>query len=600
MSSRAAKNGPNYFNQSDSEDAVDWTTGPRNVPVTPAFGREKQEYQAKASSEKAKQDYFGLCPSLKGNVISATFTIPHILYRKGKQVERDTGHGFWQSGHFDCLSHLTNSRVTSQHIVVAWPGEIIQSGANSPPSSATPTPTSIAPDGHAQNNDDPNPDRVVFVSTEEQEQLETDLRQGREHIIPVWLCAATGRKENGIELQNQSRWRRYAEHDLYPLFHYKQREPTGGGDERARWNDYHFVSEAFANKICAVYKPGDTILVHDFYLMLLPGMLRQRLPSARIAFLLQTPFPTSEFVRCLPHRRELLEGVLGADLVAFQAPLYAEHFANSCARILQARGSGPEQVLYRGQRTQLAHIPTGFDIQQITQRAFHPDVDKLCEEVRDSFSGKRIILGHDPVSSLSGLDKKLLAYDRFLRDHPEWRGRVVLVQLTSPAALADAGAEEADFAARISLLVGDVNARHGSLGHTPVQLSPLPPRRDEYLALLRRSDVALVTSVRQGISTTALEYAACQRDDACGTLVLSELSGTAAGALGAAVVINPWDVATVADAIYDALTATREDRAARHEALRGQVQDMSVESWAAKLFGMLDRIPKKDDNHEAV
>ncbi|TQV91264.1 trehalose-phosphatase [Cordyceps javanica] len=586
---------PNLPQKRVSEQLASWRSEARNIPVTPAFGHERKNLHAKLDSETISQDYFGTNPSAQGNVISATFTTPHIVYKKGK-LEWDTDHRFWRSAHLDCLSHLTVSQGPWQHTVVAWTGEINRSEDTSPQPSVAPSSTSIAPDGHAQDKDDSNLDKVVFISTDEQKRLEDDLYQSRERIVPVWLCADAERKAGGIELKSQSRWREYAEHDLYPLFHYKQREPTGGGDERLRWDDFHRANTAFADRICATYKPGDLVVVHDYYLMLVPQMVRRRLPGARIAFILQTPFPTSEFVRCLHRRQELLNGVLGADVVAFQGPLYAEHFANSCARILQTQG-GPEQIVHHGRRTRLAHIPTGVNLEHISRSAFSPAVDKTCREVEASFAGKKIILGHDPMNSLSGLDKKLQAYERFLRDHPEWRDRVVLVQLTSPAMLEAGGTEEAGFASRVNVLVGAINARYGSLGHTPVHLSPLPPRRDVYLALLRQSDMALVTSVRQGISTTALEYAVCQRD-ARGTLVLSEFSGTA-GALGEAVVINPWDVSAVAEEICKALTATREDRAARHAALIGQVQEMSVERWAGKLFGILQGISPAGGLHES-
>ncbi|KGQ03393.1 Trehalose-phosphatase [Beauveria bassiana D1-5] len=591
MSAKTATMRPNLPPKRDSEQLALWRRDKQSIPVTPAFGSEKKKMQAKIDSTTVGQDYFDSNPSPKGNVISATFTIPHISYKNGK-LGSDNDHRFWRSGHLDCLSHLTLNEVPLRHTVVAWTGEINQSDDKGSFTFTAPSSTSIAPDGHAQDTDESNPDKVVFVSNEEQQRLETDLYKSRERIVPVWLCAATGRKENGIELQNQSRWREYAEHDLFPLFHYKQREPKGGGDERLRWSDYHLVNAAFADKICDTYKPDDTILVHDYYLMLVPQMIRQRLPNARIAFILQTPFPTSEFIRCLHRRQELLEGVLGADIVVFQAHLYAEHFANSCARILKTQG-GPEHIVHKGRCTQLAHIPTGIDIQHITQRAFNTNVDKLCKEVENTFSGKKIILGHDPMNSLSGLDKKLQAYERFLQDHPEWQEKVVLVQLTSPAAMLEAGGkEEADFVSRVNLLVGAINSRYGSLGHTPVQLSPLPPQQDEYFALLRQSDMALITSVREGISTTALEYAMCQRDRR-GTLVLSEFSGTA-GALSKAVVINPWDVSAVAGEIYKALTATLEEKAKSHAALFEQVQDVSVERWSRKLFGLLERASRNN------
>ncbi|OAA34071.1 trehalose-phosphatase [Beauveria brongniartii RCEF 3172] len=595
MSARTAIVKPNLPTRHDSEQIARWRSDARDVPVTPAFRHKNRSPHGGPDSETAGQDYFALKPSLHGNVISATFTVPHILYEKGK-LEWETGHRFWRSGHVDCLSHLSLVEAPLRHTVVAWTGEISQTEYNSQHPSTTPLSTTIDPAWHAQESDDSNIGKVLFISTKEQERLEADLYESRERIIPVWLSADTECNDNGIELKNQSRWREYAEHDLYPLFHYKQREATGGGDERLRWNDYHQVNAAFANKICKSYTPGDSILVHDYYLMLVPQMVRERLPNARIAFILQTPFPTSEFVRCLHRRQELLEGVLGADVVVFQDHLYAEHFANSCARILQTEGR-PNQLIHNGRCIQLADIPTGINIQHISQLAFNPAVDKVCQDVKHTFSGKKTILGHDPMNSLSGLDKKLLAYERFLHDHPEWQEKTVLLQLTSPAMLEVGGTEEAEFASRVNLLVATINSRYGSLRHTPVQLSPLPPQQDAYFALLRQSDVALITSVREGISTTALEYSICQRDRR-GTLILSEFSGTA-GALSNAVVINPWDVSAVAHEIYRALTVTEEEKTMSHDALFRQVQEMSVERWARRLFGMLERFPMKDGSHEA-
>ncbi|KAJ6780085.1 hypothetical protein PWT90_01014 [Aphanocladium album] len=582
---------PSLPQKRESEQLARWRSDARDIPVTPAFGHERKNFDAGFDSDAVGKDYFGFQKPLSGNVISATFTIPHILYRKGK-LEWETGHRFWRSMHVDCLSHLSLNEASLNHTLVAWTGEISQCEDTSTPPVTAPSSTSIAPDGHAKENDQSNIDKVVLISAEEQKGLETELYESRERIIPVWLYSDSGDQQDGIELRNQSKWREYAEHDLYPLFHYKQREPTGGGDERLRWNDYHKANAAFADRICETYKSGDVILVHDYYLMLVPRMVRQRLPDARIAFIFQTPFPTSEFVRCLHRRQDLLEGVLGADVAVFQAHIYAEHFANSCARILQTQNRS-DQILHGGKRTQLTHIPTGINIQNVLQRAFNPAVDKACRRVQDTFAGKKIILGHDPMNSLSGLDKKLRAYERFLQDHPEWREKAVLVQMTSPAMLEAGGHEEAEFASRVNTLVGSINSRHGSLSHTPVQLSPLPPQQDEYFALLRQSDVALITSVREGISTTALEYAICQRDRR-GTLILSEFSGTA-GALSRAVVINPWDVSAVAEEIYRALTAGEDEKAARHAALLRQVQDMGVERWARKLFGALDHIPGKEE-----
>ncbi|KAJ3493234.1 hypothetical protein NLG97_g4868 [Lecanicillium saksenae] len=437
---------PRLPEKRDSEQLARWRSDARNIPVTPSFGHERKNFHAGFDSDAADQDYFGLKPPLRGNVISATFTIPHILYKKGR-LEWETGHHFWRSIHVDCLSHLSLNQPSLNHTVVAWAGEIGHCESKAASKSAASSSTSIAPDGHSQDIDDSNIDKVVFISTQEQERLERELYSNRERIIPVWLHSDSERVKDGFELKNQSKWREYAEHDIYPLFHYKQREPTGGGDERLRWDDYHHANSAFADRICAAYKPGDIVLVHDYYLMLVPRMVRQRLPDARIAFIFQTPFPTSEFVRCLHRRQDLLEGVLGADVAVFQAHIYGEHFGNSCARILKTQ-TRSDQILHGGRFTQLAHIPTGINIQNVLLRAFTPAVDEACRQVQETFADKKIILGHDPMNSLSGLDKKLQAFERFLHDHPEWREKVVLVQMTSPAMLEAGGNEEAEFASR--------------------------------------------------------------------------------------------------------------------------------------------------------
>lgn len=501
-------------------------------------------------------------------------------------------HGFYPSAHLDCLAHLSSDNTPWKHKVIAWTGEI-SSSATSESSTPKDSSPAIPSNEKVQERKESPCEEDLILSTEDQKSLEKELCECSEStIIPVWLYHDDQVCDDGITLKNQSTWRKYAENDLFPLFHYKQREPVGGGQEDVRWSDYYTANLAFADKICETYTPGDVVLVHDYYLMLVPQMVRQRLPHAKIVFILQTPFPTSEFIRCLCHRKDILEGVLGADLVVFQAEIYSQHFVNSCARILKSTTS-EDHVDADGRRVQLMHLPTGVDISKILNRAFTPSVDRQCEALARSNAGKKILLGHDPMHSLSGLDKKLQAYEKFLHDHPEWRDKVVLLQITSEAMLAVDGTDESDFAADVSVLVSSINATYGSLSHTPIQISPPPQTRDEYFALLRHSDAALVTSVREGISATAFEYAVCQRERH-GTLVVSEFSGTAA-AMGEAVLINPWDTAAVAREIYAALTASSEERRRRHAALYGQVLGMGVEIWAKKLMDKTEAVTNHED-----
>ncbi|KAF1738500.1 Trehalose-phosphatase [Beauveria bassiana] len=555
MTTKTASTRPSMLRSNDSVQLAQEKQDIGKIPVTPAFGLENKGAHANVCRVT---DYFGAARTQHGSVISATFTVPHVLHNKGKYE--------W-------------------HTTIAWTGEISQSENDAEGVSIAPSSTTIAPDGHSRRNEDAHSDKVVFISSDAQKRLEMKLYQRNDRIIPVWLYEEAERREDGIELRDQSKWREYAEHDLYPLFHYKQRDPSDGGVERQRWEAYYKVNAAFADKICKNYKPGDVVLVHDYYLMLLPKMIRQQLPDVRIAFILQTPFPTSELIRCLDRRQELLEGILGADVVVFQAHIYAEHFANSCARSLKVVATG-EKVCQDGRHVQLADIPTGINIQYILERAFSPTVEKRCQELSKAFAGKKIILGRDPMNSLSGLDKKLHAFERFLHDWPEWREKAVLLQMTNSATLAVGGKEEAEFSADINVFVSSINSRYGSLSHIPVHLVPLSPTQDEYFALLRQSDLALVTSVREGISTTALEYTICQRERH-GKLILSEFSGTAS-AIDKAVVVNPWDTSAVAHEIQAALTVSGKQRELYHSALFRQIQEMSVERWASKLFDRIE------------
>ena len=491
--------------------------------------------------------------------------------------------------HLDCLAYLSGAKEQSTHTTIAWTGEVLSCNNESHYISTAASSTSMAPDPHYPKYESEHLDVSddVFISNKDSQSLENKLYKDGGRTVPVWLFRDEQCTDDGIMLKDQSVWRKYAEHDLFPLFHYKQREPTGGGEEDIRWKDYYTVNLAFADKICETYRNGDTVLVHDYYLMLVPGMVRQRLPNVKIAFLLQTPFPSSEFIRCLHRRKEILEGILGADLVVFQADIYSQHFANSCARILNLPANY-EQVEANGRRVQLMHLPTGVDIPKILKRAFTPSVDQECEELAQSFSGKKVILGHDPMHSLSGLDKKLQAYEKFLHDNPDWREKVVLVQVTSPGMLEVDGTDESDFSANVSVLVSSINTKYGSLNHTPIQLSPQPQNQDEYFALLRHSDMALITSVREGISTTALEYAICQREKH-GMLILSEFSGAAA-ALDEAILINPWNTSAVAREIYNALTASCEKRRSSNDAVFNEVQGLGVDIWAKKLLGKMNEV----------
>jgi trehalose 6-phosphate synthase/phosphatase len=500
-----------------------------------------------------------------------------------------------QSALFDAFSYLSSDDAPWNHTAVAWTGEIDQPSELSPPHTPPSTTVHLASRNVLSKpipvDTDPKaaaaPDADgLWIPNEDMQRLENQLSHNKNiKTVPVWLADDAEGHEDGILLQDQARWRRYAEHDLYTLFHYKQQEPTDGRAERVQWADYYRMNQKFANKILEVYKPGDVVMVHDYNLMLLPSMLRQRAPHMYIAFYLHSPFPSSEFLRCLSRRKEVLEGVLGANLVGFQSYSYSRHFASCCTRILGFPSDSSGVDAY-GSRVEVGVFPIGIDATKVAKLAWTGSVNEKFEALKTMYAGKKLIVGRDRLDSVRGVAQKLMAFERFLEMYPEWRDKVVLIQVTSPTNIEEEKEDpENKISSRVNELVMKINGAYGSLGFSPVLHYPQYISQDEYFALLRAADIGLITSVRDGMNTTSLEYVICQRQSA-GPLILSEFSGTA-GSLKDAIHINPWDLSGVAAQINNALTMSDEKRQAMEQSLLSHVTSKNVQFWIA---GFLRRL----------
>ncbi|CAJ2509156.1 Uu.00g141820.m01.CDS01 [Anthostomella pinea] len=532
--------------------------------------------------------------ALTGNIISATWTTPRAFkYRKNGQWDLGSRHG--QSALSDSFAYLSSDQAPWNNTVVAWTGEIDSPfDGSSPPDTPPDNTTAIPGLSHLSapvplsGEMPPTPPDVdgLWISREHQKQLEHQLSHDKRiKTVPVWLADEDEMSDEGITLNDQGRWRRYAEHELYPLLHYKQHEPTDGRSERIEWANFYRANLAFANKILEIYKPGDVVVIHDYYLMLLPGMLRQKLPNMYISFFLHCPFPSSEFLRCLPRRKEVLEGLLGSNMVGFQSYSYSRHFASCCTRILDFPSDSIGVEAY-GTRVELGVFPIGIDAPRIEKMAWDKDVTEKYEALKKLYKGKQIIVGRDRLDSVRGVAQKLMAFERFLELYPEWREKVVLIQVTSPTSIEEEREDkENKIAGRVNELVMKINGAYGSLGFSPVQHYPQYLAPDEYFALLRAADVGLITSVRDGMNTTSLEYVMCQRDTH-GPLILSEFSGTA-GSLRDAIHINPWDLSNVAKQINNALTMSAEKRHSMQANLYHHVTTQTVQSWIAKFLRKL-------------
>ncbi|KAL2816825.1 glycosyltransferase family 20-domain-containing protein [Aspergillus cavernicola] len=541
--------------------------------------------------------------NLTGRIISAAFCIPYKLqFRTGCDWELKPRPG--SSALFDSFADLASNQSGWSHTLVGWTGEVdflqeessylqqlradteikLPTALNkaSRALSIGSTPVALDPSKLHHNN---AAQEHFAVGPGDREQLERQLGSSRYgKLAPVWLSDESEVPVDTVHLEDQSRWRRYAERELYALLHYKQHGPTDGGFERDSWADYVRMNRLFADRIIKEYKDGDIVWIHDYHLFLLPSMLRQRIPNVYIGFYLHSPFPSSEFMRCLAKRKEILTGVLGANMIGFQTFSYSRHFSSCCTRVLGFESNSAGVDAY-GAHVAVDVFPIGIDADAIQKAAFeNADTEKAAAGLRKLYAGKKIIVGRDRLDSARGVAQKLQAFETFLERFPEWRDKVVLIQVTSPTSVEEEK-EENKIASRISNLVSTINGRFGSLSFTPVKYYPQYLSQNEYFALLRVADVGLITTVRDGMNTTSLEYIICQQNSHS-PLILSEFSGTA-GALASAIHINPWDTTGVAEAIDKALTAPAAEKKEQHLKLYKHVTTNTVSAWSKQFISRL-------------
>lgn len=369
---------------------------------------------------------------------------------------------------------------------------------------------------------------------------------------------------------------------LWPLCHYLlDRVPVAEHD----WRTYQAVNARFADAVAGCYRPGDIVWVHDYHLMLVPRLLRARIPDARIGFFLHVPFPSSEVFRILPWRAELLDGMLGADQIALHTYGYLRHLTMAVLHILGVEPN-VDRLRYKGREVRLKALPIGIDGARFAALAATPEVRVEADAIRHESRGRRILLGVDRLDYTKGLPRRLLAFERLLA-RPEWRDRVRLIQVAVPTR---SGVESyRGFKRSVEALVGRINGEYGSIEALPVHYLHGTVPFSRLVALYLAADVMVVTPVRDGLNLVAKEFVASRVDDD-GVLVLSELAG-AATELGEALVVNPYDVDGMADTLDQALTMPPAHRAARMRALRVRVLANSVDRWAEEFSTALASTP---------
>jgi trehalose 6-phosphate synthase/phosphatase len=374
---------------------------------------------------------------------------------------------------------------------------------------------------------------------------------------------------------------------LWPLFHYF---PSYATYEEEDWETYRRVNQQYCDEIVEMAQPGDEIWVHDYQLLLLPALLRERLPDASIGFFLHIPFPSFEVFRQLPTkwRRELLEGVLGADLMGFHTHDYSQHFLHSVFRTL-----GHEHYLGRinvdGAIKAVETFPIGIDFNRFWQASTSAEVAEIRGRMAAGLGGRRVIFSVDRLDYSKGILHRLRGFEAFLSRFPEYAGQVTFVLLVVPSR--ELVTRYQRMKQELDELVGQINGRYGSVDWVPIVYQYRSVPFAELVALYGLADVALITPLRDGMNLVAKEYIA-SKPEGTGVLILSDMAG-AARELGEALQINPNHTREIAEAIHEALTMPAAEQQPRMRAMQGRVKTYDATRWVDSFVSTLHRTKER-------
>jgi trehalose-6-phosphate synthase len=382
---------------------------------------------------------------------------------------------------------------------------------------------------------------------------------------------------------------------LWPVFHYQIPDnPKSKAYEDHSWQFYVNLNQAFADKIVKNWKRGDTIWVHDYHLLLVPAMVRSKLPDAKIGLFLHVAFPSSEVFRCLAVRKELLEGMLGANLIGFQIHEYARHFLQTCSRLLNVEAT-PQGIQLDDRFVNVMNDAIGIDPVSLNVHRQDQEVRKWIDKMKGIYEGKKLIVARDKLDHVRGVRQKLLSYELFLNKNPEWRDKVVLIQV------ALATSEKSDLDAAVGDIVTRVNSSWANLAYYPVVYLKQDIPYSQYLALLTIADALMITSQREGMNLTSHEFLVCQDgkfdENKHGSLILSEFTGTSSLFGGNELSVNPWSYRQCSEAITKALEMPDEEKATRWGKLHEAVEHHTGGHWFTEFLAQLDRSYDEQHTH---
>jgi trehalose 6-phosphate synthase/phosphatase len=379
---------------------------------------------------------------------------------------------------------------------------------------------------------------------------------------------------------------------LWPLFHYF---PSYASFNEQDFTHYQQANTRFLEELTTLIQPGDLVWIHDFQLMLLPDMVRKAQPKATIGYFFHIPFPNYEIIKLLPRtwRQQLIEGVLGADLVGFHTADYVQHFLQSVSEVLSLPLIG-QRIVLEDRSVLVKHFPISVDFTKFSSSGQEQEVVALRERYLSLLRHNKLIFSVDRLDYTKGIVYRLQGYERFLQQQPDWHTRVTFVITVVPSR--DQIPQYQELKREIEENVGRINGLHGTIGWRPIVYSYGSLSFNELVALYTACDIALITPVRDGMNLVCKEFVA-SRNDQRGVLILSELAG-AAQELQEALIINPTDTQEVADTIEQGLTMPQPEQERRMIHMRNHLQNHNVFRWSNSFLKAFDEVTSTESDME--
>jgi trehalose 6-phosphate synthase/phosphatase len=369
----------------------------------------------------------------------------------------------------------------------------------------------------------------------------------------------------------------FANEVLWPLFH--DFIPHCVFDP-AYWPIYQKANRKFANATAKVIEDGDYVWIHDYHLMNVGAELRRMGVSHELGFFLHIPFPSYDMFSKMPWRLPILEGLLDYDLVGFQTTRDLRNFAQCVMALIEgARVHETGDLIRieaRGRTVRAGAFPISIDYEDFVHRAVENPVSELVARVRSQLPNRKLILGLDRLDYTKGIPERIRSFGLALERYPELRGNVTFLQVVIPSRT---HVEEYQQLKReIDRLIGNVGGRFSQAGWAPIQYLFRRLTEKELLAYYRACDVALITPLKDGMNLVAKEYCACSLEDN-GVIILSEFAGAAEQLRDGAIMVNPFDIEGVAEAIHEAVLMDPDDRRSRMHPLRESIRREDIYHW---------------------